>query len=141
MCAELPVMVLMEVVLVGKDSLTVLSSMWFHLKKHNKDQKEFYIQISWKMLIKYYLAKQGQLIIKLRRSKEFAFMYFTCSELTHAHTCAQSHRHTVSKNAHCIPPMVYITEMMCFSSSLLITVSHTLLPGPPQRKLNAASSV
>lgn len=30
---------------------------------------------------------------------------------------------------------------MCFSSSPLITTSHTLLPGPPQRKLNAASSV
>lgn len=30
---------------------------------------------------------------------------------------------------------------MCFSSSLLITMNHTLLPGSPQRKLNAASSV
>lgn len=30
---------------------------------------------------------------------------------------------------------------MCFSSSPLITTSHTLLPGPPQRKLNAAPSV
>jgi len=30
---------------------------------------------------------------------------------------------------------------MCFSSTLLITMSHTLLPGPPQRKLNASSSV
>lgn len=54
---------------------------------------------------------------------------------THTHTG------TAKENAHCIPPMVYITEMMCFSSSPLITVSHTLLPGPPQRKLNAASSV
>lgn len=61
-------------------------------------------------------------------------MHLTCSEHTQTHTLCRR-MPTVSLQ------WFYITAVMCFSSSLLITTSHTLLPGPPQRKLNAASSV